>query len=90
MLIAHDLAQLIANGRRESMENRERELHQKIGAARREFERAIEPYIKELADIGLCKPPAPVTLPDGRVASYIGPLPIWEPDGLKMRDDKRS
>lgn len=28
-------------------------------------------------------------LGDGRIVTYIGPLPTWEPDGLKLRDDKR-
>lgn len=77
-------AQAIANGRRESMENRERELKGRIAAAQRECMERIQPWIKELSDIGLCRPPEPITMPDGRVATYVGPLPTWEPDGLKM------
>src|SRR5258708_775970 len=78
--IVHDLAQAIANGRRESKENRRRELHEKIAAARREYETRIEPWIKELSDIALCDPPEPVVLNDGRIMEYIGPLPTWEPE----------
>jgi hypothetical protein len=86
--IAHDMAQAIANGRRESMENRRRELHEKIAAARREYETRLEPWIKELTNISLCDPPKPVALGDGRIMRYVGPLPTWEPDGLKM-DERR-
>lgn len=89
-VMLRELAQLIANGRRESMENRERDLRRKVSDAQREFHERVQPWIKELSEIGLCKPPEPVTLPDGRIATYVGPLPTWEPDGLKMRNDKRT
>lgn len=61
-----------------TMDEREWELIRSVQEAQREYQRKIEPYIKELAGIRACRPPPPVVLPDGRVFQYTGPLPVWK------------
>lgn len=68
------------------MEIRETELIERIERKKRRLLRDIEPYIKELTDISACKPRPPVVLPDGRVMQYVGPMPIWTPNGLDMSE----
>ncbi len=59
--------------------DRERELRAKIAtaheAAKRALDAEIKPWVDELMQIEMCKPPAPVMLPDGRMMIYTGPLP---------------
>lgn len=59
-------------------EDRRRELHLQIDALRKEYQRKVDPLVKELADIAATEPPPPVVLPDGRVMQYVGPLPEWK------------
>jgi hypothetical protein len=68
----------------EKKELRRQQLQRWIMEAQQDYQRRIEPWVKELGDIALCDPPKPVELPDGRTAQYIGPLPTWTPDGIKM------
>lgn len=59
--------------------NREDQLRHRIAVAhdlaKRALEEQIRPWVDELTQIEMCKPPQPVTLPDGRVMIYAGPLP---------------
>lgn len=61
----------------ETMQDRKRFLHLAIKEAQQRYCEAIEPFIKELAQIAACEPPAPFVLPDGTAMVYVGPLPEW-------------
>lgn len=65
------------------MDRRERDLIEQIEALRREFMEKCEPLAKEIGDIRACRGPEPMLMPDGRLMTYIGPRPVWTPEGIK-------